>query len=77
MTYYYMIGQIGCTYCDMAKELIKEKGGVVTYYSLEDSPIIKEYVKSKGFRTVPQIWVDEKHVGGYTELQEYFSNDST
>lgn len=77
MTYYYMIGQIGCTYCDMAKELIKEKGGVVTYYSLEDSPIIKEYVKSKGFRTVPQIWVDDKHVGGYTELQEYFSHETT
>lgn len=77
MTHYYMIGQIGCTYCDMAKELIKEKGGVVTYYSVEDSPIVKDYVQMKGYRTVPQIWIDNTHVGGYAELKEALSNEPT
>jgi len=54
-----------CPYCVMAKSLLKSKG-----YKIEE--IDRENVPDKEFpfRTVPQIWINEQHIGGYTELAE-------
>ena len=32
------------------------------------------FKKSNGARTVPQIFIDEKHIGGNTELQAFEHN---
>lgn len=60
-----------CPFCDKAKALLKLKG--IQY---EERNINKEYTKEQlleavpNARTVPQIFLDDELVGGYTELQK-------
>ena len=60
-----------CPYCDQAKALMKQKGIVFEEktvgegYSRED---LLEAVPTA--RTVPQIFLDEEYVGGFTELKQ-------
>ena len=60
-----------CNYCDAAKRLLernKLKFSEIDVSSGEK--IIDEMIKkSKGQRTIPQIFFGEHHVGGYTELR--------
>ena len=59
-----------CPYCIMAKDLLEDKG--VEYAEIrvdKDSGRIAEAVeRSGGRKTVPQIFIDNVHVGGYDEL---------
>ncbi|PCI23127.1 MAG: thioredoxin-disulfide reductase [SAR324 cluster bacterium] len=61
-----------CPYCDKAKELLKSKG--VAYEEIridlevEQKDIMIE--RSGGRRTVPQIFIEDFHVGGCDELFE-------
>jgi glutaredoxin 3 len=59
-----------CPYCIKAKKLLEAKG--VNYKELridENSDFIDEAVKRSGGRTtVPQIFIDDFHVGGCDEL---------
>ena len=61
-----------CTFCDQAKALLEQRN--IAYeerkigygYSRED---LLEAVPTA--RTVPQIFVNNNHVGGFTELRQY------
>jgi glutaredoxin 3 len=59
-----------CGYCARAKELLKAKG--VTYEEIDvtgdDGSRARLVELSGGLRTVPQIFIGEVHVGGYTDL---------
>lgn len=58
-----------CPYCDRAKALFKSKGIAFEAIELEDKP--EEFTKLKertGLMTVPQIFIDDQLVGGYSEL---------
>ena len=62
---------VGCSYCEQAKNLLKSKNiefeerniahGTWTVQQLQEAV--------SGARTVPQIFVDEKHIGGFQELK--------
>ena len=63
-----------CVYCDKAKSLLKRLG-----YEYEEKIVTKDLsleqlfeALGKQVRTKPQIDIDEKHIGGYNELKEYF-----
>ncbi len=63
-----------CVYCDKAKSLLKRLG-----YEYEEKIVTKDITLEQLFealgkqvRTIPQIVIDEKHIGGYNELKEYF-----
>ena len=60
-----------CAHCDWAKALLNKKNvDFVEYNVSDDSTKRKEMLKkSNGARTVPQIFIDEHHVGGNVELQ--------
>ncbi|CAB3976501.1 glutaredoxin domain-containing protein [Candidatus Azoamicus ciliaticola] len=61
-----------CTYCNLAKNLLKEKKLQFTEINIEtDLNIFKELIKKTSHKTVPQIFINEKFIGGYTELYEY------
>ena len=55
-----------CPYCVRAKKLLDKKG--VSYKELRvdlDPALIQEAIeKSGGLRTVPQIFIEDFHVGG-------------
>jgi len=60
-----------CAHCDWAKELLKKKNITFTEYNVATNPKKREEMlqKSNGARTIPQIFIDEHHVGGNEELQ--------
>jgi thioredoxin reductase (NADPH) len=55
----------------MAKRLLATKGQRWTEIDVEADPARRdEMVERSGRRTVPQIWIGERHVGGFDDLSE-------
>ena len=61
-----------CNFCDAAKRLLKRNGLSFSEIDISSEEKIREEMikKSNGQRTIPQIFFDDYHVGGYTELRE-------
>ena len=61
-----------CNFCDAAKRLLKRNGLSFSEIDVSSGEKIKEEMikKSNGQRTIPQIFFDEDHIGGYQELRE-------
>lgn len=59
-----------CPYCVRAKELLKRRGVAYEEIQLseEDDQAWDDLAKRSKMQTVPQIFVDEKILGGFTEL---------
>ncbi len=60
-----------CPYCNAAKELLKSKG-VMDYHEIdieENSEKREEMIQLSGRLTVPQIFIDKKHIGGYDDMK--------
>lgn len=58
-----------CPYCVRAKRLLQQKG--VSYEEIDVSgndELRRWLVSASGQRTVPQIWIENLHVGGFDEL---------
>jgi glutaredoxin 3 len=60
-----------CNYCSAAKHLLNKKKINYTEFDIAiDSSQMKEMQeKTKGARTVPQIFIGNTYVGGYNELK--------
>lgn len=66
-----------CTGCVRAKTMLKEAGYAVEERIIDrEGPWTKEYLLSvvPNARSVPQIFINDKYIGGLKELCEYFSN---
>ena len=61
-----------CNFCMMAKMLLDSKGEPYEEININENPDAKEKIKKLGFKTVPQIWLDEEHIGGYEELEKMY-----
>ena len=69
---------VGCSYCEQAKNFLKSKNiqyeerniahGTWTVQQLQEAV--------PGVRTVPQIFVDDAYVGGYQELKTLLEKES-
>jgi glutaredoxin 3 len=59
-----------CGYCSAAKRLLSSKGVEFTEVDvMMDSERRSEMIeRSGGRRTVPQIFIGERHIGGYDDL---------
>jgi glutaredoxin 3 len=59
-----------CPYCVRAKQLLKKKGAAFEEVDVfMDTKARKEMEeKSGGARTVPQIFINDHHVGGFDDL---------
>jgi glutaredoxin 3 len=61
-----------CPYCEQAKNLLSKKN--IKYTELDVlSPDVLDQLRDivPGVKTVPQIFIDGKYIGGYTELVEH------
>ena len=66
-----MYSKSWCPYCDRAKHLLREKGQTWTEIDIEEQPEKRtEMVKRSQRTTVPQIFVGDRHVGGFDEIYE-------
>ena len=61
-----------CNYCDAAKRLLKRNNIEFSEIDISTGPEILDQMisKSNGKRTIPQIFFDDEHIGGYIELRE-------
>lgn len=57
-----------CGYCVQAKNWLKNKGIEYKEINIEEQPEARDFVIKEGHRTMPQIYIDGKSMGGYTEL---------
>lgn len=59
-----------CPYCVAAKNLLKARGLEWTEVRVDSDPAQRALMltRSGGVRTVPQIFINDQHVGGFDEL---------
>jgi glutaredoxin 3 len=64
--------KFGCPYCARAMRLLDEKGAAYEEYELNSMPGKREEMleRAPGQATVPQIFIDGRHVGGSDDLAE-------
>jgi glutaredoxin 3 len=64
--------KFGCPYCARAMRLLDEKGAAYEEYELNTMPGKREEMleRARGRTTVPQIFIDGRHVGGSDDLAE-------
>ena len=65
-----------CVFCNKAKHMVKSLGYKYTELKMEefDSPIAMIEHIGKQVRTMPQIKIGGKLIGGYNQLVEYFAD---
>jgi len=60
-----------CPYCVRAKNLLQKKGVQVRELQIDGNrELMREMLERSKRRTVPQIFIDDYHVGGYDDLAE-------
>ena len=61
-----------CGFCHAAKRLLNEKGVEFTEFNVLTDPALKPQMieRANGRRTVPQIFIGERHVGGCDDLYD-------
>lgn len=73
---YTVYGKTNCTWCSKATDLLDSLGLPYSYIPLD---IHRErlvwFKEIRGFTTVPQVFLGDTHIGGYTELKEYLSDE--
>lgn len=64
-----------CGFCAAAKRLLESKGLQYEEIDIDCDQNSRVMLKAQGHKTVPQIWIDEYHIGGYNELTYYLRNE--
>ena len=59
-----------CPFCQRAEQLLQARGvSVIEKIRIDLDPQRRaEMMAASGRRTVPQIWIGERHVGGFDDL---------
>jgi glutaredoxin 3 len=59
-----------CPYCERARALLQRKGLPFHEIKVDEDPAERQAMlaRSGGRRTVPQIFIGDRHVGGFDEL---------
>ena len=59
-----------CPYCDRARGLLQRKGVAFSEVKVDEDPAQRDAMlkRSGGRRTVPQIFIGDRHVGGFDDL---------
>tara|TARA_B100001996_G_scaffold42843_1_gene30934 strand:+ start:367 stop:606 length:240 start_codon:yes stop_codon:yes gene_type:complete len=66
-----------CNFCDAAKRLLLRNNLEFKEIDISTKDGLREEMikKANGKRTIPQIFFDDRHVGGYVELRELEKKD--
>ena len=60
-----------CPYCIRAKQLLDRKGVSYTEYRIDKQTDLRAEMEQRSQRTsVPQIFIDDHHVGGFDDMAE-------
>lgn len=63
---------LACPYCTRAKLMLDKKGVSYSEYDLDKNPELRPEMeqRSAGRTSVPQIFIDDFHVGGFDDMAE-------
>ena len=65
-----------CGHCEQAKNLLKQKGIEYEERNIGKDWKVEQLLEAvPNARTVPQIFVDNKYIGNYDNLVEYFNQN--
>jgi len=66
-----------CPYCMRAEHLLKNRGvkHIEKIMVDLDSEKMREMMQRTGRRTVPQVFIGDKHIGGFDDLSELDMED--
>lgn len=64
-----------CPYCRRAEAFLKDKGVAFKNVDVTNDPETREKLveMTQGLRTVPQIFIDGKSIGGYSDMMTLHS----
>jgi len=68
-----IFGRAGCGFCTRAVQLCQDKAFDFKYVDIHEEGITKadlEKSVGKPVQTVPQIFIGQVHIGGYTEFSK-------
>ncbi len=62
----------------MAIRLLTKKGQEIEKIFVDNEPELRDHMvrESNGQTTVPQIFIDDEHIGGYTDMVQLDHNDA-
>jgi glutaredoxin 3 len=64
-----LYGNRSCAYCGAARMLLTKKGIAFNDVVVSDDPaLLDEMQQRTGRQSVPQVFVGDRHVGGFNEL---------
>ena len=64
-----------CGYCTAASREFENKGWEYTARNIKHEDNKKELLdRLPDVKTVPQIWIDDEHIGGYDDLMKWLEN---
>lgn len=64
-----MYGTGMCPYCSAARDFLDARGITYQEFRIDQQPDLRAEMRARGGgHTVPQIWVGDHHVGGYTDM---------
>lgn len=66
---YVLITTSDCTWCNRAKDLLTSKDLSYVEFDLSTNGSIRDFFNESNFGTVPQIFHEGKHLGGFNQLQ--------
>ncbi len=64
--------KFGCPYCARAKQLLADKGVQYEEYEINSVAGKRDEMleRSKGRHTVPQVFIDDRHIGGSDDVAD-------
>ena len=64
-----------CPYCVRARQLLERKGVRYTEHRVDEQPHLRHEMEAKSRRrSVPQIFINDVHIGGFDELAQLDRN---
>lgn len=65
----------GCPFCDMAKNLLEQKGIAYEERNIGESWTREQLLEAvPTAKTVPQVFIDDKYIGTYQHLKSHFNS---
>ena len=62
---------VGCSYCEQAKNLLKSKNIEYEERNIAQGWKIQDLLEAApSAKTMPQIWLDDEYIGGFYELEK-------
>jgi len=65
-----------CFYCNQARDMLINKNMMFEEIKVDQDMESRQWLVEQGFRSVPQIWNYDKHIGGYQDLKKFLEKEN-